>query len=65
VKNCLLWVGPHARAVEECGEEDAVETMCDELTAIPILCPPVPVREGGRESGSEVKPRKKGRVGGR
>jgi len=64
VKNCLLWEVPHTGAGEECEEEGEAETMCDELTATPILCPPVPLGgRSGREFGSEVKPGKKGGVG--
>ncbi|GAB0204469.1 mitochondrial enolase superfamily member 1 [Grus japonensis] len=37
MEDCLLWEGPHTGAREE-GE---AETMCDELTATPIPCPPV------------------------
>ncbi|KAM9590862.1 uncharacterized protein ACIBXB_005912 [Morphnus guianensis] len=44
MEDCLLWEGPHAGAGEECEEEGAAETMCDELTATPIPCPPVPLR---------------------
>ena len=46
-------------------EGAAAETTCDELTATPIPCPPVPL--GGRREryGSEAEPRKKGGVGGR
>ena len=46
-------------------EEGAAETMCGELIATPIPCPPVPLQGGGREFGSEVEPGKKGGVGGR
>ena len=46
-------------------EEGAAETTCDELTATPIPHPPAPLGGGGREFGSEVKPGKKGGVGGR
>jgi len=63
--NCVLWLGPHPGAGEECEEEGAVETMCGELTATPILQHPVPLGGGGREFGSEVEPRKKGGVRGR
>jgi len=39
---------------------------CDELTATPILRPPVPLSgEEGEKIGSEVEPVKKGGVGGR
>lgn len=32
-------------------EEEAVaQTMCDEMNAAPISCPPVPLCEGGREN---------------
>lgn len=34
-------------------EEGEAATMCDELTAAPIPCPPVP--QGGREIGNEVE----------
>jgi len=41
--DCLLWEEPHTGAGEECEEERAAETTCDELTAIPIPCPTVPL----------------------
>ncbi|GAB0186526.1 zinc finger and BTB domain-containing protein 5 [Grus japonensis] len=44
LEDCLLWEGPHAGAGEECEEEGAAETTCDELTAIPIPHPPVPLK---------------------
>jgi len=46
-------------------EEGAAEPTCDKLTTNPIPRPPVLL--GGRRyrNGSEVKLRKKGRVGGR
>jgi len=52
--------GIHARAG---GEEGASETTCDELTAthMSLCC----LGGGGGEFGSEVKPGKKGGVGGR
>ena len=31
-------------------EDEAAETMCDELTPTPIPCPPVPLGGGGREN---------------
>ncbi|KAK4806968.1 hypothetical protein QYF61_027335 [Mycteria americana] len=46
VKDCLLLEGPHAVAGEECEEEGAAETPCDELTATPIPYPPALL--GGR-----------------
>jgi len=52
-ENYLPWAGPHAEAREECEEEGAAETTCDELTTTPI-----PNR-------IEVEPGKKGGVGGR
>ena len=36
MKNCSPWEGPHAGPGEECEEEGAAETMCDELTATPF-----------------------------
>jgi len=42
MKNCLLWVRPHAGADEETEEEGAAETPCDEQTTTPIARPPVP-----------------------
>jgi len=39
MEDCLLWDGPHAGAAEECEEEVAAETICDELTVTPIPCP--------------------------
>jgi len=64
MEDWLQWEGPHAGAGEEWEEEEAAETACDELTAIPF---PVPLHcsgGGGRQFRSEVEPRKKGRVGG-
>ena len=43
-------------------DEEAAETTCDELTVTPH--PPVPLKGGKVEAGSEVKPRKMGGVGG-
>jgi len=43
VQNCLSWVGPHPGAGEKSEEEQAEETMCDELTTTPISCPLVPL----------------------
>jgi len=40
VKDCISWDGPHAGTREECEEEEAVETMCDELLVTPIPHPP-------------------------
>ena len=41
-------------------EDEAAETLCDELTITPIPCPPVLLAGGGgREIGSEVEPGKK------
>ncbi|KAK4806141.1 hypothetical protein QYF61_001064 [Mycteria americana] len=40
VEDCLPWEGPHAGAGEECEEEGAAETKCDELIATPIPHPP-------------------------
>jgi len=41
VENCLPWEGPYTGAGEECEEEGAAETKCDELTITPIPHPPV------------------------
>ena len=46
-------------------EDEAAETMCDELTVTPIPCPPVLLGGVGRESRSEGVPGKKGGVEGR
>jgi len=46
-------------------EEGVAETMCDELTVIPIPCPPAPLVGRRERNGSEVEPGKKGGVGGR
>lgn len=46
-------------------EKGAAETMCDGLTTNPIFRPPALLRRGGREFRSEVKPGKKGEVGGK
>jgi len=42
--NFLPWEGPHDRAGEDCEEEAASETVCDELTIMPIPYPPVLLR---------------------
>ncbi|KAK4816051.1 hypothetical protein QYF61_011059 [Mycteria americana] len=61
MEDCLLWVGPHAGAGEECEEEGAAQTTHDELTATPIPCPLVPlVGEQVEKIGSEVEAEKKG-----
>jgi len=44
MEDCLLWEGPHNGAGEECEEEGAAETTCDELTTISIPCPPALLR---------------------
>jgi len=44
-------------------EEGAAQTVCDELTVTPIAR--LPAGGGGRETGSEAEPEKKGGVGGR
>jgi len=36
MKGCLLWVGPHARAGEECEDEGVAEMKCYELTVTSI-----------------------------
>jgi len=41
VENCLPWDGPHNKAREECKEEGAAETTCNELTATSVPQPPV------------------------
>jgi len=47
-------------------EKVAAETTCDELITTPIPhCPLCCLGGGGRETGSEVEPRKKGGVRGR
>ena len=38
VKDCLLWVGPHAGAGEMCEEEGAAEMKGYQLTTTPIAC---------------------------
>jgi len=43
IKDSLPWEGPQAGAGEECEEEGAAETACDELSAAPILPPPAPL----------------------
>jgi len=45
--------------------QGAAETKCDELTIIPIPHPPAPLGGRRERNGSEVKPGKKGGVGGR
>ena len=44
MKDSILWEGPHAGKEEECEEEGAAETTCDELTATPIPHPPAMLR---------------------
>ncbi|GAB0203872.1 zinc finger and BTB domain-containing protein 5 [Grus japonensis] len=46
VEDCLLWEGPHVGAGDESEEEGAEETMCYELNATPIACPPVLLNGG-------------------
>ncbi|GAB0190707.1 EH domain-containing protein 4 [Grus japonensis] len=46
MEDCLPWEGPHAGAGEECEEEGAAETTCDELTTTSI--PRHPVLLAGR-----------------
>jgi len=41
----LFSVGSHTGAKEEYEEEGKAEATCDELTATPIPCLPVPLRE--------------------
>jgi len=49
----------------ESKEVGVAETTWDGLTATPVACSPVLLREGGGEIGSEVEPGKKGGVGGK
>jgi len=45
-------------------EEGVAETTCDELTAVPFPCPPVPLLgEEVEKIGSKVEPRKNRGVG--
>jgi len=68
VENCLLWEGPHAGAGEECEESSAWgrrsgrDKVCTECNP----CSPSPCTAWGEEveERDEVKPRKKGGVGG-
>ena len=46
MQDCLPWEGPHAGAGEECEEQGAAQTACDELTVTPIPCAPALL--GGR-----------------
>ena len=64
MKDCILWVGPHAGAGQKREEERETETKGNELTATSIPHPPVPLRQGaeGRGVRSEVEPGKKGGV---
>jgi len=46
MEDCLPWEGPHTGAREECQESSLrrpAETVCNELTATLIPCPPVPL----------------------
>jgi len=43
MEDCLLWVGPQAGAEKEC-EKGVAERIHNELTALPIPCPPVLLR---------------------
>lgn len=45
VEVCLLWVGPHVRAGEKGEEEGVVKKTHNELTTIPLPCPPMPSKE--------------------
>ena len=57
MEDCLLWVGPHTGAGEECEKEGAAETTCDELTPIPIPRPPAPLAGSRwRKFGVELSP---------
>jgi len=47
VEDCLLCVGPHAGAGEDCEEEGVAETTCDELTTTPLPHSSAPLRESG------------------
>jgi len=48
--------GIHTGAGEECVEEGAAETTCDELTPMPIPCPPAPlVGRKWRKSGVKLR----------
>lgn len=62
VKDCLPWVGTHARGGEEHEEEGAAEKMCDELTATPVPHASATMEEGGREFRNELEPRMMGDV---
>ena len=44
VEDSLPWVGAQAGAGEECEEEEAAETTCDEMTTTPIPHPPALLR---------------------
>jgi len=50
--SCLPWGGPHTGAGEECEEEGAAKTMCDDLTTAPIPRPPAMLR-GRRQRNQE------------
>ncbi|PKU47314.1 rna-directed dna polymerase from mobile element jockey-like [Limosa lapponica baueri] len=62
MENCLLWWDPTVEQGKSVRshpheEEGEAETMCDELTTIPIPHPPALLGEGGgREIRSKVKP---------
>jgi len=63
MEECLPWDGPYSGAGEECEEEGAAETTCDELTTTPFPVP-LPCSEGGvRQIRSEIEPGKKGGMG--
>ncbi|KAK4826947.1 hypothetical protein QYF61_012796, partial [Mycteria americana] len=55
MEDCLLWEGHHSGAGEECEEEGAVETTCDELTATPIPHPPALLGRGKRHTSNAVR----------
>jgi len=44
MKDCNLWTGLHAGAGEEHEKEGAVDTKHYEMTAVPLPCPPAPLR---------------------
>jgi len=64
-ENYLQCEGPHTGPGEECEEEGVAETMCDELTTIPIPHSSVPL--GGRRERNQERSQawEEGRGGGK
>lgn len=49
MKSHFPWEGPLQAARKDCEEEEVTDTICDEMTAIPVSCPPVQLGGGGKK----------------